>query len=262
VLARDPEASEQVWSKRAGYPGDAKYLDFHHRVEGLRVLRVTGRDDDNKDVWDPPAAFAKAKEHAAHFVDSRVKSAREGAQWLVAPYDAELFGHWWLEGPEFLAEVCRLAARAPELSLSTASEAVKSIDDAEVVAPAQSSWGRGGQAAVWLDESNASFWPRLIRASEQMLRLARAHREASGLLEQALDQALRELLLAQASDWPFLLEAKTNAGYAQSRFEDHLLAFQRLAEEIERGAIDRPHLFQRRRAHNPFGWLDFRNYGR
>ncbi|MFT3837076.1 MAG: DUF1957 domain-containing protein [Myxococcaceae bacterium] len=256
VLARDPEASEQVWSRRAGYPGDADYLDYHHRLEGLRLFRVTGREE--KDVWHPEAAFNKAREHAAHFVRSR---AKEGAQWAVAPYDAELFGHWWLEGPAFLAEVCRLAAQTPGLELSTASEAVKAIDDAEVVAPAQSSWGRGGQAAVWLDESNAAFWPKLIRASEQMLRLARSHCGAKGVEEQALDQALRELLLAQSSDWPFLLEAKTNAGYAQSRFEDHLAAFNRLASELDAGAIDLKHLAQRRRTHNLFGWLDFRIYG-
>jgi len=259
VLARDPEASEQVWSRRTGYPGDAAYLDYHHRLEGHRVFRVTGREE--KEAWQPEAAFARAREHAAHFVESRRRRAREGAQWLVAPYDAELFGHWWLEGPTFLAEVARLVAASDELLPSTASEAVRAVSEADCVAPAASSWGRGGQSAVWLDESNASFWPRLIRASERMVALSRAHANASGLFEAALDQALRELLLAQASDWPFLIEAKTNAGYALSRFEDHLVAFSRLADEVERGAIDATHLASRRRTHNLFGRLDFRVYG-
>ncbi len=258
VLARDPEASEQVWSRKSGYPGDARYLDFHHRLQGLRLFRVTGQE--KKEVWEPEAAFERARAHAAHFVESRRKRGEKGAAWLVAPYDAELFGHWWLEGPAFLEEVFARAAKTKGLLLSTAGEAVRALPEGDCVQPAASSWGRGGQAAVWLDESNAALWPHLIRACERMEALARRFPRAKGKMKRALDQALRELLLAQGSDWPFLIEAKTSAGYARERFEEHLLAFNRLAAEVERGEVDLGHLGTLERAHNLFGGLDYRVY--
>jgi 1,4-alpha-glucan branching enzyme len=203
-FARDPLASEQVWSAEVGYPADPLYADFHHRVGGQRVLRVTGSEP--KEPWVPRSAFARARDHARHFL-----SQRKGL--TVAPYDAELFGHWWLEGPVFLDEVLR------SKQLTTPSEVLKASPTLEVAEASFSSWGRGGNASVWLGPQNAWVWPHLHRAAELMVQ--RAGRRSSA-------RAMQQLLLAQASDWPFLLDAKTSAGFAQDQLVERLLAFRAL----------------------------------
>ncbi|MBS1149243.1 MAG: hypothetical protein H6Q89_941 [Myxococcaceae bacterium] len=252
AFARDPQASEQVWSREAGYPGDSAYLDFHHRLEGCRVLKVPGDAP-----WDPAAARTRAQVHARHFVEQR-----EGAQGevIVAPYDAELFGHWWFEGPDFLEAVIREAAQSQSLKLTTGVDYRLGFPHAQTVELPTTSWGRGGYSAVWLDSKNAWMWPHLHRAAERMVSLA-ALELTDSLGERALAQATRELMLAQSSDWPFLLEAKTNAPYATARFEDHLLAFRALAAQLEQDAIDGPALLRREVANNLFGAIDGRVYG-
>ncbi len=241
AFARDPQASAQVWSAKTGYPGDPAYLDFHHRVGGRRVLRVPGEG-----AWDPAVARDRAQIHARHFVAER---AANGGDVITAPYDAELFGHWWFEGPDFLEAVVRAVAESQAVQLNVPSRLC--APDAERVELPETSWGRGGHSAVWLDAANAWMWPHLHRAAEAMVALAdRSDRVAK--------QAARELLLAQASDWPFLIEAMTNAGYATKRFEDHLLAFQKLAG----GDVDEAYLSKREAANNLFGAIDPRVYGR
>ncbi len=250
AFARDPAASEQVWSKQTGYPGDKAYLDFHHRVNGRRVLKVPGDGP-----WSPEAAHARAREHARHFVAAR---ERTGGELIVAPYDAELFGHWWFEGPQFLEEVLRQAVQSKTLRLATGSEHLNLHPPRERLQLPASSWGRGGYSAVWLDESNAWLWPHLHRAAERMSRLA-ARPSGDALADRALTQAARELLLAQASDWPFLIEAKTNAGYATQRVDDHLQAFRALAAQLEHGTIDAAALAAREACNGLFASLDPRS---
>jgi 1,4-alpha-glucan branching enzyme len=213
-----------VWSAEVGYPADPLYADFHHRVGGQRVLRVTGADE--KLPWDPAAAFARAREHARHFLAAR----RDAAGVQVAPYDAELFGHWWLEGPTFLDEVLTHGADV----LTTASDVLRAGPTLDVQEAAFSSWGRGGHASVWLGPQNAWMWPHLHRASEVMVGLANRPRAA---------RAMQQLLLAQGSDWPFLLDAKTSAGFAHDEFVSHLLAFRALVAGHK--VADAP---------NPFPW--------
>jgi 1,4-alpha-glucan branching enzyme len=253
AFARDPEASEQVWSRTAGYPGNPAYLDFHHRIGGRRVLKVPGEG-----AWDPLRARAQAQAHARDFVKRREATAARGAAVVVAPYDAELFGHWWFEGPDFLATVLREASQSKALRLATASDHLREQRDLESIALPASSWGRGGHSAVWLDPSNAWIWPHLHRAAERMVLLARG---AAGDLR-VLGQAARELLLAQASDWPFLIESNTNASYARRRVEDHLVAFRALASSLERGTLDEVLLQTREAKNGIFPHLDARLFGR
>jgi len=202
AFARDIEASEQVWSSIVGYPADPVYADFHHRVNGQRVLRITGSEE--KQPWEPEVAWGRAREHARHFLEQRGR----GAALQVAPYDAELFGHWWLEGPVFLEAVLHGSA-----ALTTPGAVLRESPTLETRELPFSTWGRAGTAEVWLGPQNRWMWPHLHRAAEAMTKLDDG-------------AALNALLLAQASDWPFLIDAKTSAGFAQDQFVQHLLRFQ------------------------------------
>lgn len=295
AFGRDLESSRQVWSATEGYPGDGVYRDFYRDIgfdrpleqiapyihpDGIRVHtgykyhRVTGPrvDLSAKELYDPAAAIARAREHARDFVGKRRRQldwlARrmERSPILVSPYDAELFGHWWFEGPEFLAEVLRLCDDPAEgVRLSTASRYLAEHPVNAVADPAPSSWGEGGYSAVWLDSANDWVYRHVHRAEAQMRELAQKHGgpgapPPTALVRRALDQLARELLLSQSSDWAFIMKTGTAVKYAEGRVKGHLGRFQRLAREIESGTIDEAWLADVESKDNLFPDLEFRVY--
>ncbi len=250
VYGRDPESSEEVWSAEAGYPADAAYLDFHkdagwelplaalapvlrpgepRRAVGLRYHRVTGRTEE-KALYQPEAARARAVAHARTFVERRrerlaslvPRLARPPV--LVAPYDAELFGHWWHEGPVFLEALFREAS-AQGLCMRTPLEDLAEFPVAQEASPAESSWGSEGSARTWLDPANDWIPPEVHRATQALSREAAAPGRRTPRAVGLLDQAARELLLAQSSDFPFILKAGTVVDYARLRVTRHLARF-------------------------------------
>jgi 1,4-alpha-glucan branching enzyme len=158
---------------------------------------------------------------------------------MVAPYDAELFGHWWYEGPEFLDFLARkLCHEQREISLITPGEYLKRHPTNQIATPGSSSWGEEGYWRVWLNETNEWIYSHLQIAQERMTDLASRFPQADGLRARALKQAARELLLAQASDWPFILRAGTSPDYARRRVKDHLLRFIALHEQLTLTQVD------------------------
>jgi 1,4-alpha-glucan branching enzyme len=85
---------------------------------------------------------------------------------------------------------------------------------------------------------NDWIYRHLLRAAERMQRLARAGDGGDRLRARALRQAGRELLLAQASDWAFIMKTGTLIPYAVRRTETHLERFERLAAGLESSVAD------------------------
>jgi len=180
---------------------------------------------------------------------------------IISPYDAELFGHWWFEGPQWLDYLFRkIAFDQPHVKLITPGEYLDLGYPLQLATPNPSSWGDKGYHEVWLNGSNDWLYRHLHKAAADMIRLATAHPEAEGLLERALRQAARELMLAQSSDWPFIMTAGTMVDYARSRAESHLVRFRTLARQIDEGAIDAEWLKGLEEADNVFPQLDYRLY--
>jgi 1,4-alpha-glucan branching enzyme len=162
---------------------------------------------------------------------------------VLSPYDAELFGHWWYEGPEFLDYFVRKAYYDQNVfSLITPEEYLKEFPSNQIAKPAASSWGEEGYWRVWLNETNEWIYPHLHVAQERMTKLARAFPEADPLQRRALKQAARELLLAQSSDWPFILRTGTSPDYARKRVKDHLFRFIALHDQLTSNRLDEPWL--------------------
>lgn len=283
AFGRDPDCSKQVWSADEGYPGDGDYRDFYRdagydlpvdylgralpngsRVPtGFKYYRVTHRRSLHKEVYDPKAAHEKAKAHAANFLFWRSKESSHyhgvlgRAPIMVAPYDAELFGHWWYEGPLFLEELLRLTARGESGVVAVSpSDYLQHYPVNQIAQPAPSSWGYKGYNEVWLESSNDWIYPHLHFCGEEMASVAERHRDATGLARRALNQAGRELLLAQSSDWPFIMKAGSVPDYAKGRFVTHIGRFRRLIEEIEKGAVDPVFLREVERKDSIFSGLD------
>ena len=152
---------------------------------------------------------------------------------IVAPYDAELFGHWWFEGPEFLDRVVRkIACDQQGYRLCSPSDVIDSGLDFQVAMPTASSWGAYGYSDSWLNDRNDWIWPHVHRAVNAMAAIARNRRTADGVELRALNQLAREALLASSSDWPFMITMGTTVAYAERRVREHINRFNRLLEQV------------------------------
>jgi 1,4-alpha-glucan branching enzyme len=228
ALVRDPRSSMQVWSRHGGYPGAAPYLEFHkiRWPGGLKLWRVSepGTDLGNKTPYEPDQARRQATSHATHFAHllDRVGQGQtaEGGNVIVAPFDTELFGHWWFEGPDFLGD---LYAQLPEFGGLRATTAGGHLDAHAPRAGlrlGEGSWGANGDFSMWNGPLVAWTWPVIWEIEDRFWSLAR-RAIADERLHEILSQAARSMLLLQSSDWQFIISTGEVEDYAVRRFNGH-----------------------------------------
>jgi 1,4-alpha-glucan branching enzyme len=243
AYVRDPRASMQVWSRFEGYPGDEWYLEFHKMrwPGGLKLWRVTGPGVDlgQKQPYNPDAAAGRARDHANHFAHLLAGIATDQSQnresVVVAPFDTELFGHWWFEGPEFLGHVYRaLAGRRDAVQPATGSRHLEAHPARAAIRLPWGSWGANGDSSMWLSEQTAWTWERLWPLEQSFWDAAPAAL-ASPSARPVLAQAAREMLLAQSSDWQFIISTGAAADYAEKRFREHCEDAEMLIEALSAG---------------------------
>lgn len=268
AFARDKETSYQVWAAECGYPGHADYREFyrdvghelaeealsdflidgHIRVNtGLKYHRITKRGDE-KDPYDVTRAREQAAEDAGNFMFNRELQVKALAETMDRPplvtamYDAELFGHWWFEGPQFLDYALRKICYDQEtFKLTSPQRYLAAYPDNPCLVPTASSWGGGGTYEFWINETNAHVVERLHAAADRLTERVDASRDRpSERRERLLRQMTRELMLAQASDWPFILRTGTSPDYAAKRISDHLARFWALDDMLSRDALNEP----------------------
>ncbi len=284
IFPRDPGSAKEVWSAAEGYPGDFRYREFYRDLGydasddildpqhkqgtgarknmGLKLHRITGRVAlDAKAPYVPQDAAAAVQEHALHFARRRTEDAAglriafDGPPCITAAFDAELFGHWWHEGPRFLDAFIRQLASGDVDGRETPKPvtALRYLElqpTQQVSHPAVSSWGDGGAFEVWCNGKNDWLWRRVHDARLRLQGVVRMHSASSssdatgGLIERAVKQATREVLLAQSSDWPFILTMGTQTGYATRRPIVHLSRAHRLMQGLEHGHVDEADLQQ------------------
>jgi 1,4-alpha-glucan branching enzyme len=181
---------------------------------------------------------------------------------VVSPFDAELFGHWWFEGPEFLNLFIRKSVYDQhDFQLTTPGKYLENHTTLQILVPSASSWGHKGYWEVWLDESNAWIYPHLHAAARRMTEIARHYNTtATPFQERVLKQLARELLLAQSSDWAFLMKTGTAKNYATKRTRDHLLRFTRLYDQLRCNDVDEEFLKNCEWRDNLFPNLNWRYY--
>jgi 1,4-alpha-glucan branching enzyme len=311
VFARDVETSRQVWSAEVGYPGSPVYREFYRDIGwdlpldyllphlhsdgtrrhlGLKYYRISGRDvpQNQKQPYIPALARDKAAENSAHFIGERIRQAHklratfEGHPPLVvSPYDAELFGHWWYEGPQFLDFFFRqLHFDQSDIEAITPGDFLDSGLPIQVQRPSASSWGENGYYKVWLNDKNSWIYPYQHDAERRMTQLANEFAGPKskvqspklrgedlgswtldvGLATRVLNQMARELLLAESSDWAFQIYQGTTVQYSSNRFKAHIQRFDLLAKMSETGEIDEELLAEIERRDNIFPEIDFRIY--
>ena len=294
AFGRDVESSKQVWSSIEGYPGDFDYRDFYRDIgfdldpdyikscmpdgirtyTGLKYYRITGKTD-NKEPYVIQRAQKKAEEHAGNFIYNRelqmnflsdtLKGNAHPRPIIAATYDAELFGHWWFEGPEWLDSVLRkICIERRNFRTITLSEYLRSRtckpESLQICQPSMSSWGYKGYGEVWLNNSNDFIYRHLLKATERMIYLAGKFSNAKGIRRRALNQAAREVLLSQHSDWAFIIKTGTATEYAKKRFEEHIGRFTHLYQSIISGNISEEWLNKIEYKDRIFQDIDYRVY--
>ncbi len=286
AFGRDLESSKSVWSAEEGYPGDFEYREFYRDIgfdldydyvrpylngdgsrihTGIKYYRITGSQ--NKEPYDPARAAQKAKDHAGNFLFNRVKQV-EFLQPLMgqppiilSPYDAELYGHWWFEGPQWLEALLRkIHFDQQAIETITPVEYLRRHPRNQVVTPTFSSWGYNGYAEVWLNGANDWIYRHLHKAAERMTESANRFKEPDDRERRVLNQMARELLLAQSSDWAFIMKTGTHTSYAVNRTKDHLHRFTRLYEGLSKKMIDMQSLERIESLDNLFPDIDYRFY--
>ena len=299
AFGRDWESSKQVWSSKEGYPGDPDYREYYRDIghsrdfdyikpyihpdgirinTGMKYWRITGNTE-YKEAYQPQWAKDKAAIHAGNFLFNRTKQIEhldyhmDRKPIIVAPYDAELFGHWWFEGPmwiDFLAR--KIFYDQSTVKMITPSEYLKEYSTNQVAMPSQSSWGYKGYSEYWLEGTNDWIYRYLHQANRRMSELvekfydliAEQRRKKSGTLAalqyRALNQAARELLLAESSDWPFIMKTGTMVAYAEKRLKQHLNRFDKLFTDLINDTIDERWLKEIEWRDNAFHDIDCAKY--
>ena len=271
AFGRDMESSRQVWSSINGYPGDFNYREWYRDIgydapydyikpyiacngarvpTGIKYYRITGKDCP-KDYYNLQWAQDSINKQAGHFFDSRQKQITEAANFtqnppiVLCPYDAELYGHWWYEGPDWLYTLFKkIYYDKCDFDLITPSEYIDKYPQMQMATPCRSSWGANGYSEVWLNQSNDYVHRHLHTAGDRMVELANLfpNEPQDSLLGQALNQCAHELLLAQSSDWLFIITNGTMVDYAKKRIKDHIGRFTKLYLQIKNNKIDKDFL--------------------
>lgn len=288
AFGRDMESSRQVWSSINGYPGDFNYREFYRDIgydapydyikpyiasngarvhTGIKYHRITGKSEE-KDIYNIQWAKDSAESQASHFLNCRKEQIKQVEPYMdkppiiLCPYDAELYGHWWYEGPYWLYVLFKkIHYDQNYFKLITPSEYIDKYPEIQICTPCRSSWGANGYSEVWLNSSNDYVHRHLHKIGNEMVDLANYYyNETDELKIRALNQAAREVLLAQSSDWLFIITNGTMVDYAKKRIKEHVGRFTKLYTQIRTDKINKRFLKDLEEKDCIFPEIDYRIY--
>ncbi len=261
-FGRDSESTLPVWSSREGFPGNPVYREFHKdlgwelstselekkgittsRPLGLKFHRITNNKAPlgKKEFYIEDEAIKKVEEHSDQYLLSRSKQLKNLSlsssfdPLLIAPFDAELFGHWWYEGPRFIENILSKSKKY-SIKLTNLKEILLEKPNLQICDPSPSSWGQGGYHNYWLNDKNAWIVPEITKAGAVFVELA-SRKFTDDFSIRLLKQAARELLLSESSDWSFILRAGTTTELAKERIDRHIFRFWKLIDILEKRSI-------------------------
>ena len=239
VFGRNKNTSRQVWDAKIGYPGNEQYREFHKKdhESGLHYWRITNKEfgQNQKELYNIELANQKVEQHAHHFTDVLENELKEFSEnynlkgIIVSPYDFELYGHWWMEGVDWLKLVFELIFNNENIEMITISDYISKYQkDFSVISMDTSSWGEGGQFQVWKNPEHGWVWPYINGAIKEFENILILTPEPDEWERRVLNQIARELLLIEGSDWPFLLYTEQAKEYANQRFHHHHQRFNKM----------------------------------
>jgi 1,4-alpha-glucan branching enzyme len=242
---------------------------YKYRCIGQNPAR-SGSLTAEKELYDPQKAAAQAAADARLFLDQRISRLSSASQYMDEPplclcaLDADTLGRYWYEGSRFIEALFREGCLRKEIQFMTPAEYLYKQDGGsfETIIPEYSSRGVNGYAEMWLDASNDWMYRHGIRALDRMIELAERFPDDTGLKERALNQAAREILLVQTSDWPKMLYKQESVDFARAQIEDALRNFTTIYEALGSNYISTEWLTNLERRHNIFPHINYRVFRR
>ncbi|MBS7530125.1 DUF1957 domain-containing protein [Hazenella sp. IB182353] len=268
AFGRHRQASQRIWCSEYGYPGDYNYRDFYRDIgydldyqyilpyihptgvrtdTGFKYFQITGKTV-HKKYYQPERALHQASEHATDYVSyltqltSKVKMSDKRQPLITVLFDAELFGHWWYEGPTFLEQLLRNLSENNEIESINPTEYLDKHPQNEQAQLSTCSWGLGGYSHVWVNKKNDWIYPLLHTAERKYVALLKKHDHPDKLTKRLLQQLGRELMLAQASDWAFIMTGKQMSQSAIHKTRFHLKRFYDLSKMMQSQMISEEQL--------------------
>jgi 1,4-alpha-glucan branching enzyme len=235
--------------------------------------------DGRKSFYDPAAAQAAVRKQVRAFLEagiSRLWAAEkmmnasggcpsdERRALALCAWSADDLGCFWHEGPQFLENLFREGLRREDVRFMTPGEYLFKQDASliQTMVPEFSSGGNNGYAETWLDASNDWMYRHVMRALDRMVELAERFPDNTGLEERTLNQAAREILLVQSSDWSKMLYRQESAEYARNQIEMNLRNFTTIYEALGSNYISTEWLTTLEQRHNIFPHINYRIFRR
>lgn len=250
VFGRCKDTGLQVWSGDWGYPADGSYREFHKRESqsGLQYWRITSRQVSLglKEVYVPANAIPRINENSYHFnhlvegLLSKYFHEEKTFGMVAAPYDTELFGHWWFEGVAWLKAIAEKMYYNPYVEQMTLGKYLEANPPQQVIELPESSWGEGGKHYVWMNKDTEWMWSYIDEVEIIMENLVEKYPQPNDKQKEVLDQISREVLLLQSSDWPFLITTGQAKEYSSERFLVHYQRFVRLTDYLNKNMCHTP----------------------
>lgn len=150
----------------------------------------------------------------------------------MAPFDTELFGHWWFEGVDFLHDLYQELDQSGGVRPITAGDLLAESPPTTALRLGAGSWGANGDFSKWLNQETEWTWERLWPLEERFWNAVPSAMLRPDVVP-ILEQAARELLLAQSSDWQFIISTGAAGDYATKRFVGHCEALESLLPTLE-----------------------------
>lgn len=285
-LGRDQSSSVEVWSRKVGYPGHPDYREFFKDIAyererdylgeyfyagdspietGFKYYKITGTE--KKELYKPWQAMNLVSEHASRFLTHREAAVAKlsplmkqtETPFICCPYDAELFGHWWFEGPQFIECLFEKAAASHFLEMASAETMLIAKKSKQTYNPAFSSWGEGGFGLVWINHEVEWVYPlyyQMLACFRECLRQKTRLKEKKELLA----QMAREILLLQASDFVFMIHNHSSKEYAEKRIREHFNSFMALYHLFSTEQKKSKEIEEIMNKDNIFPWLSEKEY--
>lgn len=252
-------------NKDVGFELDAQRLAPLFDVEAGR--RTTGfcYRSRSGEPYDPAAGTRQAEDDAEKFLANRKKVLTEAADLLkseplcsVTAIPLRFLGITWMEGTHWLESVYRKLAQQHDMQCALPKEYLKKLKQLQNINPFYASSLPSGYADELINSSNDWMFPRIQKATERMIDLAGRFPDGQGLKKRMLDMAAKDLLLAQSTDWPLMVNAQTSAEYAATQCAQHLDAFTGVYEALGSGMLSTDDLIAREKEYPIFQEMDYR----
>jgi len=264
------ELPPEVISPFLSAEGERHKTGFRYWPRAQTASQSAAHDSGADTVYNPQAVTGRINECAKSFLENTIARLNEASKSMeetpISLYanNAGFFGCCWREGPQFIEALFRAAQNYQDIAFVTPSSYLfnQKLNSLQVVAPEFSSWGVNGYAETWLDTSSDWIYRHLIRSMERMTELAERFPDDTGIKERALNQAAREILLAQSSDWPCLLHRQESTEFARNNAENALRNFTTIYEALGSNYISTEWLTTLERRHNIFPNINYRVFRR